>query len=220
MPMRVAVRRLLIVAAATSVLFASGPVAAGDRPVPDDQKLQDELRFRRDFGLTTDLAEVRALMADPAAYTTYPVALTPEERAEMERRLAMETQMNPLEEAAEKMPNFAGHWIDQPAGGIIVVAFAGDAEKREPDLRPLLPPGAELQVRNVKHTVAELEALREQIKGDLSDLGRAGIRVGLLYTDLPKNQVIVGVADLDSVATARLEIRKNLALDKFDEHGF
>jgi hypothetical protein len=203
--MRVAVRRLLIILAAASVLFATGPAAAGDGPVPDDQKLQDELRFRRDFGLTTDLAEVRALMADPTAYTTYPVALTPEERAEMERRLAMEGQMTPLEEAAEKMPNFAGHWIDQPAGGVIVVAFAGDAEKREPELRPLVPPGAELQVRNVKHTAAELEAVREQIKGVLSDLGRAGIRVGLLYTDLPTNRVIVGVVDLDSAATARLE---------------
>lgn len=209
--MRAAGRRLLILLAATSVLFAAAPAAAGPPDGSDpnlsafDQKLQDELRFRRDFGLTTDLATVRQLMADPTAYTTYPVALTPEESAEMERRLAMEVEMNPLEEAAAKMPAFAGHWIDQRAGGVIVVAFAGDSQERQRELQPLVPSGAELEVRNVTYTAAELEAIRQRIWDDIREDGlAAGIPVGHLSTDQPTNRVVVGVVDLTPVATAQL----------------
>jgi hypothetical protein len=194
------------------VSVAVGAVSGGevraDTPVTATagQNLQDELRFRRDFGLNTDEGTVRALMAQPSAYTTYPVALTPDERAEMDRRIAMESQMTPLEDASERMPAFAGHWIDQPAGGIIVVAFANDAEKREAELRPLVPPGAELQVRNVDYTVAELEAVRLRIANDLSKLSQAGIGVRLLYTDLPSNRVVIGLADPNSIVTARLNV--------------
>ena len=108
--------RVAFVLFLTSVVLLPVPAVAVDQPA--DEALAEELRFRHDFGLTTDVATVRNLMANPASYRDWPYALTPAEEAEMSRRLAMEREMGPLEGAAEKLPHFAGHWIDQRAGAL------------------------------------------------------------------------------------------------------
>src|SRR5918994_7822275 len=90
-----------------AVLIGSTGLASDARAVSDaaDTRLANELKFRQDFGLNADPAAVRALMANPAAYDgNFPVALTPPERAEMERRIAMEAQLPPLERRAQRVP--------------------------------------------------------------------------------------------------------------------
>ncbi|HYN50794.1 MAG TPA: hypothetical protein VES62_07695 [Thermoleophilaceae bacterium] len=211
-------RFVSIAAAAAAVLFAIGPVNGGEASGgltvsgPIDETLQDELRFRHDFGLMTDVAAVRELMADPTADTTYGAALTVGETREMDRRVAMESQMTPLEEAAEKLPGFAGHWIDQPAGGILMVAFTGDASIHEAVLRPLVPPGATMRLVSARYTSAELDALAEEIFADRHALEQSGVKVSLLYAHLQTNQVVVGVRDLTSASTALLEQRYGQAV--------
>lgn len=193
---------LLVLLNATAV-GGVGPPPQGTSP-----QLQAELDFRREFGLSTDLAFVQAMTADPSAYSdSYPVALTPAEKAEMDRRIAMEDLMDPLEDHAALQPSFAGIWIDQPAGGVITVAFAGDAESHRSALTALTPPGAQLALVNVKYTASQLDEVDEQIRSEIDALLAQGINVGHWYIDVRQNRIVVGLRGASDTATSELGVR-------------
>jgi hypothetical protein len=147
-------------------------------------------------------------MADPTAYADgYPVALTRDERAEMDRRIAMEDEMNPLEDLARGLPSFAGVWIDQPNGGIIKVAFAGDADQHRAAIQALAPPGSTVDVVDVRYSMAELEAVLARVEDARIQLKAEGIWVRELGIDPEPNRVELAVADLTDAAVAELHAR-------------
>jgi hypothetical protein len=192
------------------VLLGSTGLAGDARAVNEkaDDRLANELKFRQDFGLDADAAAVRALMANPAAYDgNFPVALTGPERVEMERRIAMEAQMAPLEQHAQSLPGFAGHWIDQPAGGVIKVALVGGTDADRATLQSLVPPGARLEIVPARYTLPDLQALQRRIKDDVDEFHAQGHRIGLLYVHLQSNGVRVGVSGDQEVALKALQAR-------------
>jgi hypothetical protein len=199
-------RRLTVLVVAFLVLSLS-PGSQATAAEVDALRLQDELDFRRDFGLNADETYVRQLMANPQAYSHWPVALTRDEIAEMDRRFAMEEQMTPLEDLAERLPNFAGHWIDQPRGGIITVAFTSGADDHRQALLSLVPPGAQLELINVRFSLAELNAVYERIAKASDELRSQGIQIAHLGVDVSENRVKVGVVALDAGAESTLRAR-------------
>ena len=147
-------------------------------------------------------------MADPGAYDgNFPVALTPAERAEMERRIALEKQMTPLEELAASLPGFAGHWIDQPGGGVIKVALVDGTDVDSVRLQALVPPGARLEIVPARFTLSDLEAIHRQIKEDVDELQARGNEIGLFYIHPQTNGVRVGVSSDQKAALAALQGR-------------
>lgn len=202
------VRRLLLVWMVFALVGAVGvqPTSAADDAATTE--LANELRFRRDFGLNAEAPYVKSVMADSSAYSDrYPVALTPAERQEMDRRIAMEDEMAALEQYARAQPSYGGHWIDQPAGGTIVVAFAGDADLHAPAVGALAPPGADVNTVNVARTFSDLEALDERIWDEVRGLQEGGILVRHWEVDVRANRVLVGVEGLTDAATAELQVR-------------
>lgn len=127
--------------------------------------------------------------------------------AEMDRRISMESQMIPLEEYSEKQPGFAGHWIGQPTGGIIKVAFAGDADQHRPAIAALAPPGSKVDVFDVHYTLAELDADLEQVEQARIGLTNEGTWIRTLGIDSTTNRVEVGVEDLTAAAVSELRSR-------------
>jgi streptogrisin C len=192
------------------VLLGSTGLAGDARAVTEvaDARLANELKFRHDFGLDADPAAVRALMANPASYDgNFPVALTPPERAEMERRIAMEGQLAPLERRARRVPGFAGLWIDQPAGGVIKLALVGAPETDRAALQALVPRGARFEIVAARHVLSDLEALQRRIKDDADDLRAQGHRIGLLFVHLQSNSVRVGVSSDEQAALKAIQAR-------------
>lgn len=120
-------RRLAAIGFA-AVMASIGLVGDVWAHTPDevDARLNRELHFRTVFGLATDRDFVRQLIRDSRSDTAYGVALTSAELIEMNRRVAIQDAMTGLEVYAEAQPGFAGHWIDQPAGGVITVAFKAE----------------------------------------------------------------------------------------------
>ena len=180
---------------------------------PAATRLANELRFRRDFGLVSDVSYVKQLMADPAAYNgEYPVALTVAEREEMDRRIAMEDEMVELEVYARAQPTYGGHWIDQPAGGNIVVAFAGDADLHRAAVEALAPERATVQVINVARTMAELRAVDDSLWDDRHALQAEGILVRHWEIDVRNNELLVGIEKLDPTIESDLRDRYGAAI--------
>lgn len=188
--------------------FGSSGLVAGlaDGASVDPNRLQAAIRFRQDFGFRSDVAYVRELIAN-ATTSASPMVLTASEQAEMDRRRAMQTQMEPLESAAEAMPGFAGHWIDQPAGRVITVAFNGSATDHLAELRALAPAGADVRVLNVPYSLAELHDLEIQIEADHATLKAHGIELAHWAVDISKNRVEVGVIGLDKAKRSVLATR-------------
>lgn len=190
-----------------SLVLALG-VQVGELRAADDQSdatFAESVAFRQNFGLAADPATVRAVNGDPAnRRAEFPVPLAPAEFAEMSRRIAMEDQMAALEVASEKLPGFAGHWIDQPAGGVIRIAFVGGAERHRPALAALVPPGAQLALVDVKYTLADLEGVDARIRSDVDALIAQGINVGHYYVDVTRNKVVVGVRNPGDAVDAAL----------------
>jgi hypothetical protein len=165
-----------------------------------DTRLTSELRFRTSFGLAADRDSVRKLIVDSRGDTPYGVALSSAELAEMDRRVAMQDAMRGLELYAEAQPGFAGHWIDQPGGGVITVAFASEPGTHLSALTALLPSRAKLRVVAVGQSLAALDAIEDEIGRDIDHLAEDGISVRHHFVDIPGNRVVVGVPDPDRVA--------------------
>jgi streptogrisin C len=192
------------------VLLGSTGLVGDARAVSEttDARLTHEMKFRQDFGLNADPDTVRALMANQAAYDgNFPVALAPHERAEMERRIAMEAQMAPLERLAERLPGFAGLWIDQPGGGVIKLALVGGNATDRAALQALVPRGARFEILAARYPLADLQALQRRIKDDADEIHASGHRIGLLYVHLQSNSVRVGVASDQDDALKAIQAR-------------
>lgn len=147
------------------------------------------------------------MTANRSSSWDYGIALTPDENAEIDRRLTIEAQVEPLSQYLMTEPAFGGGYTDQAGGHILDIAFATDPSKYEARIRELLPPGALYRLRQVKHSIAELNAVQDRITADRSVLAVMGIHVNAIIVDVVSNVVEVGVAQVDQAAVAVLEAR-------------
>lgn len=124
----------------------------------------------------------------------------------MDRRIAMESQMQPLEDWAESVPNFAGYWIDQPHGGVINIAFAGDANLYVSAANKLAPAGSEVRLVSVTYSMDQLTAALKLVKEARAEpeLEATILRIGV---DPRTNRVLVGVSDVTPVLVADFRMR-------------
>lgn len=205
-------RQVAAWAATTLLLLTSMNAAAVTAPIeatPDlAERLQIELNFRRDFGLSADLAFVTQLMADPSAYDgMYGVALTPAELADLQRRLEIQNQTGPVKDYAEGQPTFAGLWRDQQRGGALTVAFAGDAANHDAEIQRLAPVGSVVDVIDVKYSWADLEQTLERVEAERLALKEQGLWIRELGIDPRPNRVEVAVEELSEHAVNELHAR-------------
>ncbi|MDQ3554509.1 MAG: hypothetical protein M3395_08880 [Chloroflexota bacterium] len=142
--------------------------------------------FRRSFGLSTDADHIRRLLDDPAADCTWGVPLSPDESEEMDRRNSVELYIGALSGYVDANDDaFGGLYIDQPAGGTVVVLTVPETTQAQVDeALSLVDAGApawlEVVTREVTYSQRRLIATQDEI----SDLMRA---------DDPKVDGIVGL---------------------------
>lgn len=154
--------RTLTIAPATPPASTS-PAPQDTRPTTDSEL--DAQRFRSDFGLRSDLEWIRAVAADPTSdRTTYGVPLTPAEIAELARRsITLEAFRDQVIEYASAQPDYAGAWIDQLRGGVLVVQFAGTTLVHQAKILSMVRPGAPIEVRQVRWRLSEIQAWQDRV---------------------------------------------------------
>ena len=164
----------------------------------DPAALADELHFRQNFGFTTDQGYVADLMASAQGPGRWGAFLSADEDAEMDRRAELEGAIEPLEARSERLDGFAGHWIDQRAGGIVTVAFTEDPARHAEALQALLPAGANLRLERVDFSLSQLRETEAAVAEDRDELWKLGVAVRVWGVDLSENRVRIGVAGLDN----------------------
>jgi hypothetical protein len=151
--------------------------------------------FRRDFGLRAEDAWVRQVAADPTARWNYQVPLTAAEEAQLDARAAALAELGPVLEGygARQASEFAGMYVDQERGGLLVVLFTANLEEHGRAIAQLVRPGAPVELRLAPASQADLHGLMEQIANDQA---LAGLGVFVLETsaDEVRGVVEVGVS--------------------------
>src|SRR6476659_10117090 len=102
--------------------------------------------------------------------------------------------------------NFAGSWIERKPNGSFQLVVATTS------LRPQKG-GVDIEIRNVRHTLAELDGSKAQLDAVLAQGGKVPTGVYGWYVDLPSNSVVVSVgkgrqqAGIDLIAASGADAR-------------
>jgi len=200
MPRRVPSRYWAVILALAMALPTPTPVRGGS-----DAQLVDAAQFREQFGLATDPQLIKDLLADASALRTYSTPLTAEEEQALSRRFEIHAQLDPVRRYAETFASFGGGYLDQAAGGVVVLTFTQDLEVHEAAARRLLPSDALLQVRRVPNSLVELNQLQAAVLADVSSADPAATEVNRVSVDVIGNVVEVGVSSFSTQVMDGLE---------------
>jgi hypothetical protein len=179
---------------------------------------EDELAYARELriqlGLPSDEAALQAAAsAQPDELTsTLGIPLTPDEAAEVDRRIRVQVGLSDAIDLAEASPGWAGAWIDQQSGGRVVFQFAGAEFGMDRALASSLPPEASFEIRSVQESMRSIEARRDAILGDVGVLRKLGINVTGVGTDVPGNRPSVTVDTMTDGTVETLQKRYGAAI--------
>ena len=148
-----------------AVVVSPGSMLAS-APDTASSAVQASISFRAQMGLRADLTYVQSMEADKTKSRAYGIALDPAEKAEIDRRVAIQTQLPPLSQALQQDDHFAGLSMDQPAGGVIDIATTGDLSAMTGLAEPYVPSGATVKFRQVQYSSRYLSALQAQVDGE------------------------------------------------------
>jgi YD repeat-containing protein len=189
------------------------PDPAEEDPPPTEAETLDRAeQFRQEFGLRSDEAFIRQTYDDPAlagSIDDYGIPLTVAEQADMESRLAVQDQLDVIDDYGQGSApeTYAGVYLDQLQGGAVYVGFTQDVASHMQALRNLFPYPDALHSFTADQTLVQLEALSDRVEADIPDLEASGVPVESISTDLPQNRVEVAVPDPDPAMQAELDSR-------------
>jgi hypothetical protein len=165
-------------------------VAQASRP----GQIESAIQFREPFGLKTDRAYV-SLVDSMWPVSRYGVALTPAEEADLDARLAVQEQLDPLVKALGREPSSAGVYIDQKDGGAVVVSYVGDKTAVQSKVEASALRGATIRYRQVAHSVRDLKAIAADVQARPWIWRAAGANSVKTNVDVVANKVSVEIFD-------------------------
>lgn len=179
------------------------PAPTVDSDLPTD--IADAIRTRTDLGLRADAGYVEAVHAAPDSVRhDFGILVTPEEAAELDRRSAAHDDLGALAAyGAEHLETFGGMYIDQAAGGDVVLLFTSDVERHAREATELAPAGVTVRVRRVDFTEAELNEVIEGL--DPASMNEPGVEMVGIWVDVIRNVVTLEVKTDDPTFKQRLE---------------
>lgn len=174
-----------------------------DPDLPAD--IADAIARREDFGLRADVDHVEAVHAAPDSVRhEIGMLVTPEEAAELDRRFAAQDGFGVLAAyGAEHPDTFGGMYIDQAAGGDVVLLFTRDVEQHARAAAALAPAGVAVRVRRVDFTEAELTELIDSL--DFGSMQAPELEMVGTWVDVIRNVVTLEVKTDDPTFEGRLE---------------
>jgi len=146
------------------LIVGAQPVIAASSPVPP-QVVADAAKFRADLGFDASPSVV-ADMITHGQVNRFGLVLTPDEDAEWQRRTALREAMESAIEVVDRAPaQFAGVFLDQSSGDLVlhVNVLTSTDQATLGKFQGLLPPGANVQLHQVRYSRAELQDAREAL---------------------------------------------------------
>ncbi len=157
--------------------------------------------FRVQFGLQADPDFIATVQSNPTATLELGVPLLPTELADLQHRNEIADAAFGLQPYLENDPRFGGMWMDQAAGGVVVIDELGSDVAFEQAISSALPSGTSLRFAPARYPFAQLTAIRDAAEGAQDALARS-LGLSLIAIDPVSNAVTLG---LDPYSTAGAE---------------
>ena len=148
--------------------------------------------FRSQFGLDADPGFVASVQNDPSASLELGIALLPAEVADLQRRDEVDKIAFGLQADLGQDERFGGLWVDQPAGGVVVVNEVGASKDFEQKLSASLPSDAVVRFVPAKYSLAYLTSLRNAAEAIQDDLSKS-VGLSMIGADPVSNLVTLGL---------------------------
>lgn len=179
------------------------PRATADPGLPSE--IADAIATRTELGLRSEADYVEAVhAANDSLRHDMGILVTPEEAAELDRRFAAQDDIGVLAEyGAEHPDTFGGLYIDQAAGGEVVLLFTRDVELHARAISALAPPGVTVRARRVDFTEAELNDVMDGL--NMGAIDQPGVEMVFASVDIIRNVVTLEVKTNDGTFEQRLE---------------
>ncbi len=206
--------RLRLVAVCSLVLIAGLGTPGPRATSAEDQGSTEALRFRTEFGLSTDRSYIASLEASTQPSVLFGVPLTASEEKLMVRRSAIPSELAKVREyGSAHAATWGGMWLtyppDLPAGISLQlnVAVTSDAIAMQSAILALAPADVAVVATRVKHTEGELDAVLDEVSKDAEFFDSLGTTYYSGATMLPENAVEIDVSTVTDAATAAADAR-------------
>jgi len=155
------------VAAPSHTMPRSVVAVANETALAHAAAVRNEFGLRNDARFVSQTLQIRGLATSPLG-----VPLTAPEVAEMARRDAVGRALHNLDSAllAEAPATYAGSWLDQKAGGVVVVAFTSPNVSALSAAVKTLPRGTSVQAVTSRFTLNELTDAYNRLEKNLPQL--------------------------------------------------
>ncbi len=169
---------------------------------PDDPKVQHDISARKKLGLRNDAEYVRGLRESKRqgklveGDESLDMLLTKDEKHEMDERADVSQQRPQVSEYFTGQPTdiYAGNYLDQAAGGRLIVLVTRDRDRVDSDLKAMgIAPGR-LEVRSAGSSYQRLNEVFQGIGGRRGELADDGIDVSTVAIEEALNGISVGVS--------------------------
>ncbi|WP_339290602.1 S1 family peptidase [Paenibacillus sp. FSL W8-0187] len=186
-----------------SLIFSSGNVIANEVETDSYYSYLNELKFREEFGLKTQLSEDNIILFnnDKTDDSKFGIKLTRVEEEQLSLRIEHQLKKLPLVKNYLHTNNYENDtivFIDQKLGGVLNVGIKNedDKAKYESDLKQIYGDPTLINVFITKYTEQELIKINERLL-TLLNVEHNGVIITDTLINLPEQKVEVGVKNLD-----------------------
>ncbi|HEU0235427.1 MAG TPA: hypothetical protein VFR14_03185 [Candidatus Limnocylindrales bacterium] len=172
-------------------------------PIPED--IAEAMHFRETMGLRADRAYVEIVARDPRATTGYVhVPLLPEEEQELKRRQRMADSILADVQAytTAHADEFAGLYLDQQHGGILVTRWTANAEVHDAALRLIVGARGAVVGTEALFSYRELRRLQDVVAADADWFATIPARLQGVGVDEIRNVLRVDISSANPDAEA------------------
>lgn len=211
-------QRNSIATASLVLVFVMAFLGVGAAQSPASTEMDEATEARSKYGLDTSASKIRNLLtgdSDPAS-KDFRFPLSAAEASNLNRRSAFVTDLR-----ADALPyiqgldSYAGHWIDQRAGGKLVVMLTSVAETTKQRIRSRMPsPSLGVRFEEVDDSWRSLSGAFDRSERDWADLGTS-VEPQAFAIDEPGNRLVVKVLakDLDKARNQKQRMQQRAGVD-------
>ncbi|MEK4042358.1 S1 family peptidase [Paenibacillus sp. FSL H8-0048] len=205
--MKLKVRIVLMLTA--TIFLCSGNVSASSNFEPYTYT-NDELSFRQQFGLDTDISKVienKSKEDNLMVNSKFGVRMTKLEEVRLTERINHQTTKLPLiKDYLDKRTKDGIVFIDQKSGGIVNIGIKNSTniDQYESDFRNIYGDSHLINVFIAKYSEKELNELNDKLIS-LMDTTFNGVTITDTLVDLAEQKVQVGIKDFDETKRSILE---------------
>jgi hypothetical protein len=190
-----AVASILISVSGQSELVQANTGSTGLKsPSLSDVDFENNLKFRKEFGLDTDSSKIKLLINEKKK-KSFGAFLSDDEEAEMNRRVTVQDKLPNIlnsinNQTSEKI---ATMYIDQAAGGIVKLGFKDITKINKASILSLFDKSDRVEISQIKYSQQDLDELHKHIDSSIKELIEKGIGIVSVETDIKSQKVIINV---------------------------